>query len=70
MAASQHRTAFRRPDPLTNPGRHNERHQEGSGELRPARREHGFEAPLAQQRGDGDPDDEERYPAHKERGKA
>ena len=70
MAAGQHRAAFRWPDPLTDPGRDHERHQERSGEFCPPRREHGFEAPLPQQRADGDPDDEDRHPAHEERGKA
>ena len=36
VAAGQDRTTLRRPYPLANPGRDNERHQKGSGELGPA----------------------------------
>ena len=55
VAAGQDRATLRWPYPLANPGRDNQRHQQGSGWFCPACREHRSEAALPAQPGDSDP---------------
>ena len=68
VAAGQQRAPLGRPDPLADPGRDHEHHEQRGGELRPARGQHSFQAALLEQVGDGDPDDKGRYPGQGERG--
>jgi hypothetical protein len=70
VAAGQHRAALSGPDLFADPRRGHERHQQGSGKLCPASREHRRELALPEQHGDRDPDDEDRYPGQDERGGA
>src|SRR5208337_4440336 len=70
VAAGQNRTTLRWPYSLANPGRDNQRHQKGSGEFGPARREHSFESALSEQPGNSDPKDGDRYPGQDKRGGA
>src|SRR5262249_35685711 len=64
------RATLSRPDPLADPRRDDERDESGSGELCPAGREHGLQAALPEQIGDGDPDDEDGHRGQDERRRA
>jgi hypothetical protein len=46
VAAGQDRTTLGRPDPFADPGPDHQGHEQRSGELGPARREHGAKAAL------------------------
>ena len=70
VAAGQDRTGFGGPDPLADPGHDDQPHQERSGELGPACRQHGPEAALPEQAGDGNPQQGDRDPGQDERGRA
>jgi hypothetical protein len=69
VPAGQHRTWFSRPDPLADPGHDDQPHQQRSGQLGPACREHGPEAALAEQPADGNPQQQDRDPGQDERGR-
>jgi hypothetical protein len=70
VAAGQNRPTLGRPYPFADPGHDDERDEQGSGEFGAARREHGSEAALPEQPGDGDPEEKGRYPGQDKRGGA